>query len=48
MNLKTSEERVKLLKKGFSPKEIECFYLELNEIIVTDLPILNESWQLKI
>jgi hypothetical protein len=34
MNLKTSKERVKMLKRGFTGTEIENKYIELNEITV--------------
>lgn len=34
MNLKTSEERVELLKQGFTGIEIEDKYIELNKLTV--------------
>jgi len=48
MNLRTREERVRLLKMGMNGKQIEQLYIKYNGLIVTDLPILNESCQLKI
>jgi predicted transcriptional regulator len=38
----TSEQRVKLLKEGFSGKEIERLYIEYNSIKIVYLPILYE------
>lgn len=38
----TTEERVKLLKAGFSGKEIERLYIEYNNFRIVCLPILYE------
>lgn len=38
--LKTSEERIKLLKKGFTQKQIEEMFIEGNEFKIVSLPIL--------
>lgn len=38
----TSEQRVKLLKAGFSEKEIERLYIEYNNFRIVYLPILYE------
>ncbi len=40
--LETSAERVKLLKAGFSLKEIERLYIEQNNFRIIYLPILDE------
>ena len=40
--LKTSKERVKLLKAGFTCKEIEKLYIEGNNIKIIRTPILME------
>ncbi|MCX9012560.1 MAG: hypothetical protein OIN66_15765 [Candidatus Methanoperedens sp.] len=40
MYLKTSDERKKLLKAGFTEKEIENLYIMLNNFI-----FLNVDWQ---
>lgn len=40
--LETSEQRVKLLKAGFSGKEIERLYIEYNNFRIVHLPILYE------
>jgi len=48
MNLRTREERVRLLKMGLNRKQIEQLYIKYNGLIVTDVPILNESCQIKI
>lgn len=42
------EGRVRLLKVGYSQKEIEKMYLDYNKIKVINNLILNESWKLKI
>lgn len=47
MNLQTREERVRLLKMGINGKQIEQLYIKYNGLIVTDVSILNESWQIK-
>ncbi len=38
----TSEQRIKLLKAGFSGKEIERLYIEYNNFRIVHLPILYE------
>lgn len=38
--LKTSEERIKLLKTGFTQKEIEEMYIEGNDFKIVSLPML--------
>ncbi len=38
--LESREERVALLKTGFSGKDIESLYLKLNGIVITDV-----NWQ---
>lgn len=38
--LESREERVALLKTGFSGKDIESLYIKLNGIVVTDI-----NWQ---
>lgn len=38
--LKTSEERIKLLKKGFTQKQMEELYIEGNNLKIIHLPIL--------
>ena len=48
MNLRTKEERVRLLKMGLNGKQIEQLYIKYNGLIVTDVSILNESCQIKI
>jgi hypothetical protein len=48
MNLRTSEERVRLLKIGMNGKQIEKLYLEYNGFKLIDIPILNESMSIKI
>jgi predicted transcriptional regulator len=40
--LETSEQRIKLLKAGFSGKEIERLYIEYNNFKIVHLPILYE------
>ncbi len=40
--LETAEERVKLLKLGFSGKEIEKLYIEYNNFKIIHSPILFE------
>lgn len=37
-----------LIIAGITQKEIEKMYLDYNNIKVINIPILNESWQLKI
>lgn len=37
MNLKTSEERVELLKRGFTGTEIENKYIELNDLKIVNI-----------
>ena len=41
--LETAKERVKLLKKGLSQKEIEMLYIELNNFKIIHTPILYEA-----
>jgi len=48
MNLRTREERVRLLKMGMNGRQIEQLYIKYNGLIVTDVPILNESCRIKI
>lgn len=48
MNLQTKEERIRLLKMGMNGKQIEQLYIKYNNLIVTNIPILNESCQMKI
>jgi len=38
--LKTSEERIKMLKTGFTQKQIEEMYIEGNDFKIVSLPIL--------
>ena len=40
--LETSQERVKLLKAGFTVKEIEKLYIEGNNIEIIKTPVLIE------
>ena len=40
--LETAEERVKLLKKGLSEREIEMLYIECNNFKIIRTPILYE------
>ena len=40
--LETSQERAKLLKAGFSCKEIEKLYIEGNNIKIIKAPVLIE------
>ena len=40
--LETSEDRIKLLKTGFTQKQIEVKYIEGNEFKIVSLPILVE------
>jgi Ser-tRNA(Ala) deacylase AlaX len=40
--LETAEERVKLLKKGFTQKQIEELYIEGNDLRMANPPILIE------
>lgn len=40
--METSEQRIKLLKAGFSGKEIERLYIEYNNFRIVCLPILYE------
>ena len=47
MHLQTSEERVRLLKMGMNGKQIEQLYIKYNNLIVTNIPILDESCQIK-
>jgi len=44
--LETSEQRTKLLKAGFSGKEIERLYIEQNNIRILNFPILFETMNL--
>ena len=39
--LETSQERAKLLKAGFTGKEIEKLYIEGNNIEIIKTPIIN-------
>ena len=41
--LEKAEERVKLLKKGLSEKEIEMLYIECNNFKIIRTPILYEA-----
>lgn len=41
--LETAKERVKLLKKGLSGKEIERLYIEHNNFKINRTPILYEA-----
>ena len=41
--LETAKERVKLLKKGLSQKEIEMLYIERNNFKIIRTPILYDS-----
>jgi hypothetical protein len=38
--LETSEERIKILKKGFSQKQIEEMYIQSNDLKIVSIPIL--------
>lgn len=38
--LKTSEERIKLLKTGFTQKQIEEMYIKGNDFKIVSIPIL--------
>ena len=40
--LENSEERVKLLRKGFTQKQIEQLYLEENNFKIVELAVLFE------
>ncbi|MDO8727653.1 MAG: hypothetical protein Q7J35_16435 [Candidatus Methanoperedens sp.] len=41
--LETAQERVKLLKKGLSQKEIEMLYIEQNNFKIIRTPILYDA-----
>ncbi|MDO8725776.1 MAG: hypothetical protein Q7J35_06900 [Candidatus Methanoperedens sp.] len=41
--LETAKERVKLLKKGLSQKEIEMLYIEHNNFKIIRTPILYDA-----
>ncbi len=41
--LETSEERVKMLKAGFSQKQMEQLYIQGNNFIIVNLPLLFEQ-----
>ncbi len=41
--LETAQERVKLLKKGLSQKEIELLYIEHNNFKIIRTPILYDA-----
>ncbi len=41
--LETAKERIKLLKKGLSGKEIERLYIEQNNIKIIRAPILYDA-----
>ena len=41
--LETAKERIKLLKKGLSGKEIEALYIEQNNFKIICAPILYEA-----
>ena len=41
--LETAEERVKLLKAGFTGKEIEKLYIEYNNFKIISSPILFDA-----
>lgn len=41
--LETAKERVKLLKKGLSEKEIEMLYIEQNNYKIIRTPILYDA-----
>jgi hypothetical protein len=45
--LKTSEERIKFLKKGFTQKQIEEMYIEGNDFRIISLPILVDIVEIK-
>ncbi|MFZ3382588.1 MAG: hypothetical protein WA144_01555, partial [Candidatus Methanoperedens sp.] len=45
--LETPEQRTKLLKAGFSGKEIERLYIEQNNIKIVNFPVLHETMNLK-
>jgi hypothetical protein len=40
--LETSEERIKLLKTGFTQKQIQEMYIEGNDFKIVSLPILAD------
>ncbi len=40
--LETAEERVKLLKAGFTGKEIEALYIKSNNIKIVLIPVIFE------
>ncbi|VVB87231.1 Uncharacterised protein [uncultured archaeon] len=40
--LDTSEQRIKMLKKGISYKQIEKLYIERNSLKIVNLPVLIE------
>ena len=44
--LETHEQRTKLLKAGYSGKEIERLYIEQNNIKIVNFPILYETMNL--
>ncbi|HMB45398.1 MAG TPA: hypothetical protein VKL21_06215 [Candidatus Methanoperedens sp.] len=43
----TSEKRVKLLKKGFTQKQIEELYIKGNNFKIVNLPLLIELVEIK-
>ncbi len=44
---KTSQERVQLLKKGFTQKQIEELYIKGNNFKIVNLPVLIELIEIK-
>lgn len=44
--LETSQERVKLLRKGMPAKKIEQIYLESNDFIIIKIPVLFEIFEI--
>lgn len=45
--LETSEKRIKLLKKGFTQKQIEDMYIEGNDFKIVSLPILVDILEIE-
>lgn len=44
--LETAEERVKMLKKGFSQKQIETMYIKENDFKIVSPPVLVDMCEI--
>jgi len=45
--LETSEERIKLLKTGFTQKQIEQMYIEGNDFEIVTLPLMVDMLEIE-